>query len=710
MFTWKRLGYVQPMKRVGLLLALAAGLGAAQLAQADDTAPRQFDVMKYGAVGDGLALDTAALQKAVDACAAAGGGEVVFPKGTYLTGSLELKSGVHLVITPQAVLLGSKSLDDYPNRKVIYASDATDVAICGGGTIDGQGHAFWEKRAETYRGPSDRGTAQFNYRALPRPSFIQFRRCRHVAIKDLTLKNSPSWTVHLLRCQDARVEKVTIRNPLYGPNTDGIDINSSIDVTVRDCDIITGDDGVVLKSTEPGHNHPSRNITVENCRIWSACNCLKLGTETHDRFENIRFRNCHLYGASNDPLDRPLSGVAIESVDGAHLSGITVSDLTMNNVRAPIFVRLGHRGGNSSRTRQVEPRVPGRIENVVIRNITAQHSLFESSITGIPGHRVQDVTLTNVRLEYEGGGREDWAMGDVPDESMIKRYPEAQMFGRLPAYGLYCRHVDGIRIDRLTVTCLAPDPRPMLVCDDVKNLVLCQANAAACEGRWPVVWLISTRDVVVQQCTAPPGTDVFVAAEGSDEVLNSIRLEDNHTGQAKTALGRLQPGDMVNRNLPLFRESSPGLVVIEAESMRLLDPMTARLDAKERSRTYIAVPGPRSRDRGSARCRFEVSEPGRYEIQVRAFAASGETNSFYASVDRDRPALTDVNRLGRWYWQAVHDREKSDTAARARIVYQLDAGEHTLQIRNRESETRIDTIAIVHSKLEFEPADVVPTK
>ncbi len=686
-------------------LMFAALLLVCHVAAAD---PAKFDVTNYGAVGDGSTLNTASLQMAIDACGMAGGGEVVFRKGTYLTGSLELKSGVHLVLTPETLLLGSSSLKDYPNRKLIYASDATDIGIEGGGTIDGQGQAFWEEKDETYRGPTYRGTAQFNYRALARPSFIQFRRCRDVVLHDVNLKNSPSWTVHLLRCQNARVENVTIRNPLHGPNTDGIDINSSIDVVVRNCDIITGDDGVVLKSTEPGHGHPSRNITVENCRIWSACNCLKIGTETHDRFENIQFRDCHLYGGSDEPLERPLSGVSIESVDGAHLSGITVSDMTMKNVRAPIFVRLGHRGGNSERTQQVPPRVPGRIEKVVIRNITAEYSLFESSITGIPGHCVRDIALENIRLEYEGGGKEDWAMGAVPDLSMIKRYPEAEMFGRLPAYGLYCRHVDGIRLDNLTVSYLKPDPRPMLVCDDVKNLVIQKASASASLSRWPVMWLLNSRDVVARDCTAPPNTNVFMAAEGSDEALDSIRLEDSDTRRAKTALARLTPGALVESSLPSFRESSPGLVVIEAESMRLLDPMIVQSDTSEPPRAFIVVPTSRSRDHGSALCRFEVLKPGPYEIWARGFAPSGESNSFYVSIDRAPLVLNDVNRLGKWHWLTVHNRGGADAAAPKKAIYQLAAGTHTLQIRNRESGTGIDTIVLAGTDLDFDPTSDMP--
>ncbi len=685
------------VKILWMILALTLVTNGAQAATS------RFNVREYGATGDGTSLDTAAIQKSIDTCAAAGGGEVLFPKGTYLSGSLELKSGVHLVLAPEAVLLGSRALKDYPSRKLISASDATDIAIEGGGTIDGQGDAFWEKKDEVYGGPSYRGTSAFNYRALPRPSFLYFRRCRNVVLHNITLKNSPSWTVHLLRCQGARVEDVTIRNPLHGPNTDGIDVNSSIDVVVRGCDIITGDDGVVLKSTEPGHDHPSRNITVENCRIWSACNCLKLGTETHDRFENILFRNCHLYGGSDNPLERPLAGVAIESVDGAHLSGITVSDVTMDNVRAPIFVRLGHRGGNSQHTQQVEPRVPGRIERVVIRNVTAEHSLFESSITGMPGHYVSDITLENVHLEYEGGGKEDWALAEVPDEQMIKRYPEAQMFGRLPAYGLYCRHVDGIRLSNFTVSYLSPDPRPMLVCDDVVNLTAQKANAVSVASSLPVMWFLNTRDVLVRDSTAPPGTDIFVAVEGPTETMDSIRFEAHDTHQAKTALARLKPGELVELNLPLFQETSAGLIAIEAESMRLLDPMMVQTGTAEPSHNYVFVPPSSSRDHGSALCRFEILEAGEYEIWGHVFADSGESNSFYVSIDRGPLALTDVDRLNVWHWLTVHNRDDDKPSARKKIVYQLESGTHMVQLRNRESGTRVDKIILARTDLKFNP-------
>jgi hypothetical protein len=334
--------------------------------------------------------------------------------------------------------------------------------------------------------------------------------------------------------------------------------------------------------------------------------------------------------------------------------------------------------------------------------------LFESSITGIPEHCVRDITLEDVRIEYEGGGEEDWAMSEVPDRSMIRRYPEAQMFGRLPAYGLYCRHVDGIRVDNLTVSYLNPDPRPMLVCDDVKNLVIRKANASASQSRWPVIWLLNSRDAVIRDCTAPSNTDVFVAVEGGDEALDSIRLENNDTQRAKTDLARLTPGALVDSKLPLFRVASPGLVVIAAESMRLLDPMTVQSDSSEPPCDFITVPAPRSRDQGSALCRFEVPKAGQYEIWARAFASSGESNSFYVSIDRGRLVLTDVNRLGAWYWLNVHDRDATNTAAQTKTIYELAPGRHTLQVRNRESGTKIDTIILVRTDLDFDPTDNMP--
>jgi polygalacturonase len=657
-----------------------------------------MDVKTYGAKGDGVALDTAAIQRAIDACADSGGGRVVFPKGRYLTGSLRLASGVTLTVTPQATIVGSTSLRDYPLRKLIDASGAANIGIEGGGVIDGQGASFWEKSGE-YKGPPWRGTAQFEYRALKRPSFIHFIGCTNVLLRDVTLSNSPSWTVHLQRCVSASVDRVTIRNPLFGPNTDGIDINSCIGVRVRNCDIITGDDGVVLKSNEPGPGHPSRDIRVEGCRIWSACNALKIGTETHDSFDDIQFRDCHLYCDSSRVMDRPLSGIAIESVDGSHLSNIVAENITMSNVRTPLFIRLGHRGGNSERTRQVEPRVPGSIDNVVIRNVTAEHALFESSITGIPGHPVRNVTLSDIRLTYEGGGEPDWVTEEVPDQTAIAKYPEAQMFGRLPAYGFYVRHADGLKMSNISLRCVQKDARPALVCDDVSNVAFDALNIAAAPANFPVLWFINTRRAAVRRCTAPAGTKTFLAVE--PETMGDVVMEANDLSKAATPLARLKRGELLAADLPVFSEQPAGVIVIPAEQMRLARPMSVVTDASVRA---IEVPLTGGREAGSARGRFTVTEAGDYVIWVHALAPSGESDSFYLAVDGGKPALSDLSKLGAWNWDRVRERTGDKPSLPSFKTFPLSAGEHVLSLRNRECGTRIGALVIVKKERAFDPA------
>lgn len=684
------------MCHTSFAVTLAAVLLAPLLATAVDV-----DVKACGAIGDGVALDTPAIQRALDACAAGGGGRVMFPAGRYLTGSLRLASGVTLVVTPQARLVGSTSMRDYPRGKLLEAVGAANIGIEGGGVIDGQGESFWEKSGE-YKGPPWRGTAQFEYRALKRPSFIHFTGCTNVVLRDVTLTNSPSWTVHLQRCVSASVERVTIRNPLFGPNTDGIDLNSCIGVRVRNCDIITGDDGVVLKSSEPGRGHPSRDIRVENCRIWSACNALKIGTETHDDFDDIQFRDCQLYCDSARLLDRPLAGIAIESVDGSHLSNIVAENITMSNVRTPLFIRLGHRGGNSERTRQAEPRVPGTIDGVALRTITADHALFESSITGIPGHPVRNVTLSDIRLTYEGGGEADWVTEEVPDKTVIAKYPESQMFGRLPAYGLYVRHADGLRVTHAVFRCLSEDARPAVVCDDVNAVDFDTLNIAAAPARFPVLWLINSGHIALRRCAAPAGTKTFLAVE--PETTGEVVMEANDLANAATPLARLKRGELLAADLPVFIGRQDGVIVIPAEKMRLARPMSVVTDAALASARAIEVPLAGGREAGSARCRFTVAEAGDYVIWVHALAPSGESDSFFAAIDGGEPALSDLSKLGAWNWDRVRERSGDKPSKQAFKTFPLAAGEHVLTLRNRECGTRIAALVIVKKEHAFDPA------
>ncbi|MBI4977765.1 MAG: glycoside hydrolase family 28 protein [Spirochaetes bacterium] len=677
------------------------------IAAAVCVAAGRYDVTSYGAKGDSTTKDTIAIQKAVDDCASSGGGEVFFPKGRYLSGSIVLKSGVTLFISPDAVLLGSTELSDYTTGKLLFADKAEHIGIEGGGIIDGQGSTFWVKKKEVYSGTAWRGTAQFNYQAQKRPSFIHLVKCSGVSIRNITLTNSASWTVHLQRCTNVKADGVTIRNFLYGPNTDGFDVNSCVDVSIMNCDIITGDDGIVLKSTEPGHDHPSKNITAANCRIWSACNGLKIGTETHGSFENIVFRDCFLYSASGDPLDRTLAAVAIESVDGANLNGIYVSNISISNVKTPLFVRLGHRGGNSEKTKQVDPNVPGTIRNVVIAGITAVRSMFESSITGIPSHPVQGITLSNIQLEYEGGGGADLADCEVPDEAVIRHYPEAQMFGRLPAYGLYCRHVDGIRISGLSFRTLAKDERPAFICDDVKRIDLSGFTAGGSTGQFPVIRFLHVSDASVTRSSAPAGTKLFLAIEDDADDAQQVSFDGTGMKNASQAFAHMKPGALFSADTPLIGAKVNGAVLIEAHRMKLSAPMTVVEDGSVPTGKYIEVPLKGGRDRGNAVARFELASDGDYLIQVLVFSPTAESDTFYASIDGGKPALSDVLEKNAWRWDFVRDRVNDKPVPESKMTYRLTKGTHTLKIQNREDGTRIAALVIIRTDAAVDAADVL---
>lgn len=667
------------------LVVVVAGLAAASARGAAG----EIDVRSVGARGDGATLDTVAIQAAIDRCAGEGGGEVRVTEGRYRVGSLRLRDGVTLRLERGSVLVGSADLKDYALGALISAEGAKGVTIEGDGEIDASGESFWE-RARPYAGPPWRGTAQFEYRAMKRPRCLHFRGCEGLVLRGITIRNSPSWTVHLERCAGARVEGITIRNPLHGPNTDGIDINACRDVTVQGCDIVTGDDGVVLKSTQPGRDHPSRGITVEGCRIWSACNALKLGTETHADFEDVTFRDCDLYCGSTNPLERALSGVAIESVDGSNLRRIRAEDIRMSNLRAPIFVRLGHRGGNSAKTRQAEPRVPGTIRDVAIRNVRAEGMRFESSITGIPGHPVEGITLEDIRIGYEGGGEAAWAEAEVPDQEVVAKYPEAQMFGRLPAHGLYVRHARDVVLRRVTLSVEVPDARPALVFDDVADARVEGWRCAAPSGDQPVMSFVGVRGIVIRGCVAPPGAASFLRLVGDPAMRGEARMEGNDLSGAKVGVELVTPSDMRAR-LPLFSEEEAGIVRIEAERLALVPPMSAISDDGASGGEVIAVPEGGLRDIGKARGRFAVREAGRYCVGVRAFAPTPEGDSFYLSIDGGKEMLSDVRRRGAWAWDFARDRD----GGVERAVFDLPAGEHVLALRNRESGLRVDAVAVV---------------
>ena len=240
-------------------------------------------------------------------------------------------------------------------------------------------------------------------------------------------------------------------------NNDGIDIDCCERVRISDCDISSGDDAIVLKSTA---DRPTRDVVVSNCTLSTLCNALKLGTESNGDFANIAMSNCSIY-------DTRLAGIAVEMVDGGALDRVSFSNIVMSNVGTPIFVRLGNRA-RPFREGGVRPGM-GTLRHVRIADVEATGAgKTGCSITGLPGHPVEDIAIENVRLSFAGGGtRQDAAR---KPEELPEKYPEYSMFGVLPAYGFFCRHARGLTLRNVETRCESAEARPPLVTDDAEGL------------------------------------------------------------------------------------------------------------------------------------------------------------------------------------------------------------------------------------------------
>lgn len=525
------------MARAGMVVFIVlAARAAAQVAEPAAVPAGMFEVRSFGAAGDGFTTDTAAVQRTMDACEAAGGGTVYFAPGTYLCGSLHLKSNITLWIEGGATIKGSEEQRDYDpyedlgfendsdretsyfHHALIWGEDIERVAIIGQGTIDGNRQA----------------------RGGPKP--IALKRCRHVDIRGITIVNSPNYCISMLGTDYVNIDGVTIRDS----HCDGIDPDSCRNVRIANCDITCYDDAIVPKSSfSLGERRSTENIVVTNCILATECNGFKLGTESGGDFKRIAVSNCVVTGRGGEPA---IGGICLESVDGANIDGIVVSNVTMVDVRTPIFIRLGNRG------RDMETPVPGSLRNVSISNVVATRASVSSTITGIPGHNVQNVTLSNIRLSYAGG--EPYCPPDQAIPELEDRYPDGDMWDALPTYALYCRHVNGLTLSdvefeyaddfyRITVDddrdidwktesgipqpSAAGRPGNALLCDDVVRLRIDGLCARPSTEDDAVLRLVNVRDALVRGCLSEEGTKVFahVLGERTARILLSGNLLDS---------------------------------------------------------------------------------------------------------------------------------------------------------------------------------------
>lgn len=452
-----------------------------------------YNVIEFGAVADGKTLCTKAVQDAIEKCSADGGGIVRFDEGRFVLSTVFLKSNVTVEITETATVLGSLNFDDYcPDEKVDYplyqdashsffhcsmfvAEDCENIKIIGGGKVDMR--SVWDEK--DVRIMSHRGA-----------KCIALKNCKNVEISGLSIYNATDLAVYFAGCENVDVFRLKIR--VY---IDGISPDNSKNVRIHDCDVEAGDDAIVFKSSYTLNRLDiCKNIRVWNCNLKSRCCAVKFGTETNGGFEDIIVENIYI-------RETRITGLAIESVDGAILDGITVRNVEMRNVNAPIFIHVGRR------MRGPSGRALGKIKNITLENITADGPYEEyeivpwnyfsykagdikqnpksfglaagfdgtkevddwqmtSNICGLKESPLENITLKNVHLKLDGGVQE--YNSNVPEEA--QDYPEVYVYGRiLPAKGIYFRHIEGLTIDNVTVETYREDVREDFVYENVRR-------------------------------------------------------------------------------------------------------------------------------------------------------------------------------------------------------------------------------------------------
>jgi hypothetical protein len=510
-----------------------------------------YKVRDFGAQGDGTAMDTAAVQKAIDACASGGGGTVYLGPGVYLCGGLRLKSGVYLYLDAGCTLKGSTNNSDYEKCETLGFKNQADSE-----TSFFHFSLIWAEDAERI-GVLGEGTIDSNYLKRHGPKTIAFKRCRFVDIKGIRLLNAPNYNISLLGTDYVNIDGVTILNGF----ADGIDPDACRNVRISNCHIESRDDAIVPKTSfSLGERRSCENITVANCFLASRANCFKLGTESGGDFKHITVANCVMsnFAGETPGANHATSGISLESVDGANVEDVLISNVSMYNACCPIFIRLG------SRCRDHAPS-PGSLRSVSISHVVALNASWTSSITGIPGYCPDGITLSDIRLVYASAAL-PVAGKDAPVPEQEKQYPTANMFGPLPAYGLYVRHVKNLNLANIQLECaehfarvpltskkrndhpywqapeVAPgslaagDPGTALIADDVVGLDIDALQPCASTQGDPVLQFINVRDAFLRGSRAPANTGVYLDLRGSQTA--DIELAANLMRSAKTPVHR----------------------------------------------------------------------------------------------------------------------------------------------------------------------------
>ena len=443
-----------------------------------------LDICEYGAVGDNVTVNTQALQKAIDACSKVKNGVVYIHDGVYLSGTLELKDNVTLYVEKGAILRGSQNHADYPrftsklpsfrsneDFQFLFAEGRKNIRIIGGGIIDGN---------SLYNGFPWKGKGNEH----ERPRLIRMVQCQKVSLEGVTLIRSANWTQYYEACEDLSIIDCRARCYTGTHNQDGMDISGCKNVVIRNFNGLCGDDVVCLKSLSMA---VGENILIDGVRSrYANCHLLKIGTETHGGIKNLVARN--IEGTAR-------YGIAIECVDGAQMENITYENILLHNCATPLFIRLGNRGRTFEGGPNPAPQ--GRLKDVIIRNVRNTGIGYVevrngpgvgSAIGGLASQNIENLTIENCDLLYFGSLMDkDFVTRDIPENE--DKYPEFNIYGTCPAYGLYFRHINGLKCKNLNIRVQHTDIRPAVIFEDVKNLEVTDVQGESFPFTTPsVIW------------------------------------------------------------------------------------------------------------------------------------------------------------------------------------------------------------------------------
>jgi polygalacturonase len=506
---------------------------------------KSIDIRSYGALGDGISVNTSAIQKAIDACHAAGGGKVMVPKGVFLTGSLLLKSGVTLRVEKDAILRGSAKIADYAvetaelhwfdaqdrlnmfksintqhRPALIYAEDAERIGLEGSGVIDGQGGIA--SKIFPNKGDPQRRI----------PILIRFERCRDVRLSGLTLIDPAMFATFFACCTDIQIERITVRSRDSAAYGNAFVLAGSRRVSIKDCDADCKDDCIALQTFHP--DWPNEDIEISGCRLTTNWCGIRIGCESFGATRRLSMRDCKFTDCQG--------GIKIESAGGQTHEDLSFSNIEMTKVCQPIMV-LASRFAFSKHHQTRRPPI-GHIRNVRFEHIKAiagdggirrSKSGWEApwkrpctAVVSGPDGRIENITFSDIDITFPGGGTaEQAARLDVGELLEAFEYIKwaVPFDGELPASALYLRHVKGIHLENVRFTMEKPDARAFIAGDDIEGLTLHGVVGRSPASAPGLAKLADARSVTEKDCRVDCGGTVLpVMVKPTEIELNRLEV------------------------------------------------------------------------------------------------------------------------------------------------------------------------------------------